>query len=363
MNDNPNQETTPILKVAWQRYAQYDAFAVKRNRSQLRLREWVAIIGVLATLFAIMVQFYGFRSDDILSWVFKVLLIIAPILGSILAAFSTKFFGNGDWLTLRAGAEEILKEIYNFRTILQDHADRRTYIENRLQEIQRQVYRGMSGEIVMQPYEGNLPPYYRSDDPYSDPGFKDLLGEEYFKYRVQNQLGFHTRKVNQFQKERVRLQWFILAAGGAGALLAALGGGFSLWVALTASTTTALIGWQELRNLDATVRNYSKVILELTIISDHWNNLGLEARNHAEYYQMVQSTEAILWGQNVEYIKSMQEALTAVKTGEENLINQVLKQSVEEDQKLKQSLADSVIQGAETAQLKADQSLTQTYSA
>jgi len=355
MNDNPNQETTPILKVAWQRYSQYDAFAVKRNRSQLRLRRWVAIIGVLATLFAIIVQIYGFRSNDILSWVFKVLLIISPILGSILAAFSTKFYGNGDWLTLRAGAEEILKEIYNFRTILQDHADRRAYLENRLQEIQRQVYRGMGGEVVMRPYTENLPPYYDSDNPHSDPGFKDLNGEEYFKYRVQNQLIYHTNRVNKFQRERIRLQWFILAAGGAGAFLAALGGGFSLWVALTASTTTALIGWQELRNLDASVRNYSKVILELTITSDHWNNLETEERTNAEYYQMVQSTESILWSQNIEYIKSMQEALTGTKESEENLIDQVLKQSVEEDERLKESQDDS----DQTLPTHSDQSLTQ----
>lgn len=359
MNDNMNQKALPILTVAWERYSQYDAFAVKRNRSQLQLRRWVAIIGVSATLFAIIVQIYGFRSDDILSWVFKVLLIVSPILGSILAAFGTKFYGSGDWLTLRAGAEEILKEIYNFRTILQDHADRRAYLEKRLQEIQQQVYRGMNGEIVLQPYEGKLPPYYYSDDPYSDPGFGDLTGEEYFKYRVQNQLGYHTYRADRFQKERIRLQWFILAAGGAGAFLAALGGGFSLWVALTASTTTALIGWQELRNLDATVRNYSKVILELTIITDHWNNLEPEERTNAEYYQMVQSTESILWSQNVEYIKSMQEALTAAKSGEENLVTQVLKQSVEEDQEAKQALADPDVEGTQSALTQSDQSSTQ----
>lgn len=345
MNDNPNQKATPILTVAWERYSQYDAFAVKRNRSQLRLRSWVTIIGVAATLFAIVVQIYGFRSNDILSWVLKVLLITAPILGSVLAAFGTKFYGNGDWLALRAGAEEILKEIYNFRTILQDQVDRRSYLENRLQEIQRQVYRGMNGEFVMRPYEGKMPPYYSSNDPYSDSGFKDLNGEEYFKVRVQNQLGYHTDKVNKFQRERIRLQWFILAAGGAGAFLAALGGGFSLWVALTASTTTALIGWQELRNLDATVRNYSKVILELAIISDHWNNLEPADRTKAEFYQMVQSAESILWSQNVEYIKSMQEALTAAKSGEESLTHQVVRQSVEDDQEFKKASADSDAEG------------------
>ncbi|HUH96852.1 MAG TPA: SLATT domain-containing protein [Anaerolineales bacterium] len=341
MDDNTNEKVTPLLAVAWERYAQYDAFAVKRSHSQLRLRSWVSIVGVMATLFAILLQIHPFQSDDLVSWIFKVLLITSPILGSILAAFSSRFYGNADWLTVRAGAEEILKEIYNFRTILQDHADRRAYLEGCLQEIQRQVYRGLGGQAVMQAFTGKLPPYYQANDPQSDPGFKDLNGEEYFSFRVQNQLGYHTQKVNKFQRERIRLQWFILAAGGAGAFLAALGGAFSLWVALTASTTTALIGWQELRNLDATVRNYSKVILELTIISDHWKNLGAEERSTAEYYQMVQSTESILWSQNVEYIKSMQEALTSAKGGEENLVARVLRQSVEQDQEARETSADS----------------------
>ena len=341
MNNNTDQITTPILKLAWERYSQYDAFAVKRNGSQLRLRRWVAIIGVAATLFAIIVQIYGFRSNDILSWVFKVLLILAPISGSILAAFGTKFYGGGDWLTLRAGAEEILKEIYHFRTILQDRPDRRAYLENRLQEIQRQVYRGMNGEIVMQPYEGKLPPYYYSNDPYSDPGFKDLDGQEYFKYRLQNQLGYHTYRVNKYQRERISASMVYPGGGRRRSISRGARRRIQFVGRVTASTTTALIGWQELRNLDATVRNYSKVILELTIISDHWNNLGLEERTDSEFYQMVQSTESILWSQNVEYIKSMQEALTAAKSGEENLVDQVLRQSVEQDQEAKQTSAES----------------------
>ncbi|HUI87451.1 MAG TPA: DUF4231 domain-containing protein [Anaerolineales bacterium] len=330
MEDIVDQEVTSILTVAWERYSQYDAYAVRRNHAQLRLRRWVAILGVMATLFAILLQVHPFQSSDAVSWIFKVLLIASPLLGSFLAAFNTKFYANGDWLTLRAGAEEILKEIYNYRTILQNRLDRHTYLENRLQEIQRQVYRGISGEVVMRPYAGKLPPYYDSNQPHSDPGFKDLNGEEYLKYRVKNQLDYHTRKVNQFQRDRVRLQLFVLSAGFAGAFLAALGGSFSLWVALAASTATALIGWQELRNLDATVRNYSKVILELTIISDHWNNLTPAEKNKAGFYRMVQATENVLWSQNVEYIKSMQEALTTTKGSQGDLVDQVLKQSMEE---------------------------------
>ncbi|MBK9210166.1 MAG: hypothetical protein IPL71_18470 [Anaerolineales bacterium] len=92
-------------------------------------------------------------------------------------------------------------------------------------------------------------------------------------------------------------------------MFAALGSGFTLWVALAASLTTTLIGWQELRNLDLVVRNYSKLIMELDILASHWLNLEEDERTQTEFYKMVNGTEEILWSQNVEYIKSMQEAL------------------------------------------------------
>jgi hypothetical protein len=79
------------------------------------------------------------------------------------------------------------KEIYFFRTILQKEKERRAYLENRLAEINRQLYQSM-GELILKPYKGSVPSNYYPDDPTSDPGFEDLTGDQYFKYRVENQL-------------------------------------------------------------------------------------------------------------------------------------------------------------------------------
>jgi hypothetical protein len=106
--------------------------------------------------------------------------------------------------------------------------------------------------------------------------------------------------------ERRRLQAYILIAGGAGVFLAAI---LPIWVALTASLTAALIGWQELRNLDAVVRNYSKVRMELGILYDHWKSLEEKEKTQSEFFNMVRSTEEILWSQNVEYIKPCRKRL------------------------------------------------------
>jgi hypothetical protein len=326
------QQVTPILEVAWARFAQLDAASTKRSKSHLNMRKWIATFGILATLFAILTGI--FPKNSLGELILKVLLILTPLLASGLAAFVSKFYSTGDWLVTRAGAEEVLKEIYAYRTILQNTPTRRAWLEKRLEEIQRSVFKGMNGELILEPYKGVLPPFPRFSPSYpnSDPGFNDLTGDEYFRYRLEDQLNWHTREVNRRQKERTRLQWYILISGGMGAFLAAWGPPIALWVALSAAFTSAFIGWQELRSLDSVVRNYSKVIMELNILFDHWKNLEGEEQNQTEFYKTVRSTEDILWGQNVEYIKAMQEALRDSDLEQEaSLINRVIKEQRDSD--------------------------------
>lgn len=338
-----HQPAVPILNIAWTRYAQLDALSSKHSKPHYRWRRWIAILGVLAALFAVITQVYSEYLPAILNLALRVLLVSIPITASVLAAFVNKFYDGKEWLVSRAGAEEIQKEIYLYRTLFKNKPDRREWLEKRIANIQRQVYRGMAGELVLDNAPDKIPPYYNPDNPNSDPGFQDLTGSEYVQYRLENQLAWHIRRVHRFEVERTRLQIIILAAGGLGAFLAAMGDGFSIWVAVTASLSAALIGWQELRNLDPTIKNYSKVIMELMIIYDHWNALEPEQRTDAEFFQMVKSTEDVLWSQNIEYIKSMQEVLAREQLEEAELINNVLKKAVETEEEFKQHMRDSIV--------------------
>lgn len=366
-------KSTPILNIAWARFSELDTTSLARSKSHMRMRRWLIALGVLATLFAILSQSFPMSAEaDVAAapgmatagLILRIFLILTPLIGSGLAAFTKIFYTTGDWLITRAGAEEILKEIYFFRTILQKNKSRRSYLEKRLTEIYRQIYRNLGGELIFKPYQGQVPSNYYPDDPSSDAGFDDLTGDEYFKYRVEFQLAWHRRKVREYQHERIRLQVLIIAFGVLGAFLAALGGIFSLWVALTASFTAALLGWQELRNIDAVVRNYSKVIIELTVIYDHWLNLELEERNKSEFYKMVRSTEDILWAQNMEYIKSQQEALKDNDLEEEaNLVNRVLKESVESTDRAKQAMSDSIVEYTRETLAEAEETVDETVKA
>lgn len=337
-------KSIPILQIAWARFSELDVNSLTRSKSHLSKRRWIAVLGILATLFAILSQLFP-EGSGVIGLGFRILLILTPLVGSAMAAFTKAFYTSGDWLIMRAGAEEVLKEIYFFRTILRKRRDRRSYLEKRLAEIQRQLYRAMGGELVLKPYKGPVPSNYYPDDPTSDPGVEDLTGDEYFKYRVENQLSWHRKEIQEYQVERIKYQIFILLSGGAGAFLAAIGGSLSLWVALTASLTAAFLGWQELRNIDLIVKNYSKVVVELSVVYDHWLNLEPEERSDTEFYRMVRSTEEVLWAQNMEYIKSQQEALKEADLEEEaSLINRVIKESAESARRTKQAIEDSMVE-------------------
>ncbi|MBC7876987.1 MAG: SLATT domain-containing protein [Anaerolineales bacterium] len=358
------QKVAPILEVAWTRFAQLDAISLERSKTHLRLRRWITTLGILTTLFAILSQLFAETISPLTGWVLKFIFIITPIVASILAAYVSQFFSSGDWLVTRAGAEEVLKEIYAYRTILQNTPTRRAWLEKRLEEIQRSVFRGMNGEMVLKAYKGPLPPSPRFDPKYpnNDPGFNDLNGDEYFRYRLENQLSWHIREINKRQRERTRLKLFILIAGGVGALFAALGQPLTIWVALAASFSAAFIGWQELRSLDSVVRNYSKVVMELNILFDHWKNLEGEEQNQTEFFKTVRSTEDILWGQNVEYIKAMQEALRDSDLEEEaSLINRVIKEQRESDQRFKNEIANAVVDHTRDSMIESEEKLIETY--
>jgi hypothetical protein len=144
--------------------------------------------------------------------------------------------------------------------------------------------------------------------------------------------------------------------GGLGAFIAGWGEALSIWVALTASIASALVGWQQLRNLDAVIKNYSKVILELTSVYDHWVNLEPEERTDAEYYTMVRGCEDVLWAQNTEYIKTMQEALKESGLEKDaSLVNRVIKESVESAERTKEMMRETIVEATQESLQQAEE--------
>ncbi len=313
-----------VLRSAWKRYAELNANGITLTKKHKANRQWAALLGVVATILAVIINQYTEDLPEVVGQILKYTLIGVPILISGLAAYRNRFYGGGEWLTLRAAAEEILKEIYIYRTILQGQPGRDKWMSHRLTTILRRVYKSMGGQLVLDPYEGELPPYYYSSDPNSDPGFNDLTGDEYLRYRLVDQRDWHRKKITGLQAERKRTQLIILAMGGIGALFAAIGGVWVAWVAVSAAIASAMSGWEQLRGLDETISIYSRVILELTIIRDDWESTAPENRTFIELVRMVRASEGVMWSQSQKYVATMQEALAAAEGDDAKLVEDMI---------------------------------------
>ena len=85
--DNNTENRTPILNIAWSRFAQLDAAAEKLENPHYGIRRWIFILGVFASLFAVLTEVYPDDFPAVGKIVIKVLLILSPITASVLAAF------------------------------------------------------------------------------------------------------------------------------------------------------------------------------------------------------------------------------------------------------------------------------------
>lgn len=321
MSKNTAQNHTAALQIAWQHYDELDANAIAAQSRHINLRRWVIILSVVATLLAITSELV--RDTAALPpaalITLRVLLILVPITGSAILAFANRFQQGERWLALRAGAEEIKKEIYLYRTLLQGRADRHHWLTGRVADIQRQVLESAGGELILTP-----PPQAPQNGPngrYQE-RFADLLPHTYLQQRLEDQLHWHEGKISRLARQRTGLQALIFFFGGLGSLLAALGGVFQVWVALTASLAAAFTAWMELRQHDTVIANYSQVILELKIIRDHWYSLSPEEQTGDEFFKLVIATERVLWSQHNRFISEMRRAVAQLQGESKDMLDE-----------------------------------------
>lgn len=321
--EQEGENIAPILRVAWERVAQYDKAAIRLSHEYYRIRRYTFMFGVVAPYLAFVFSYFFSDTESIIGQIGKSLLILIPTIAAILAIFVMRFNTNDDRFVMRAGAEEVKKEIYLYRTILKNTPSRYQFLKKRLATIQTQVSRSLRGEFSFEQYDGQHPPNMHPD---RDPGFADLDGDQYFEYRLGDQLHWHNNRINKYKLERKRMTTLIMAAGVGGSVFAGLGGAFSIGVTVTVSIIMALIAWGETRHIDTIIRNYSKVVTDLTLLYDHWQNLETEERTDAEFFRMVRHCEEVLWAQNSEYIRSLQEVLFEANYEQEaRVINDVLR--------------------------------------
>ncbi|HEX9924269.1 MAG TPA: SLATT domain-containing protein, partial [Anaerolineae bacterium] len=327
MSQNDTHDQTSALDIAWQRQVELSTKADEASRRYLRLRDWVIALGVLATLLAILTDAHaeskplGQMADSI----FRVGLILMPIIGTAVLGFANKFQQGERWLALRTGAEEIKKEIFLYRTILQYQEKREQWLSERVADIQRRVFDAVGGDLILNA-TGVGSGSRTGQDNRRDPGDTDLLADEYLQHRLEDQLNWHAKKAESLGAKRTRLQVSIYTFGVLGTLVASLANfpgfdGLGIWVALTSSIGAGLAAWIELRQIDSTITNYSHVANELQIIRDHWRSLPQEERTGDEFFKLVTATEKVIWSQHNQFISEMRQAVAQLRGEESDILS------------------------------------------
>lgn len=327
MDDNKEPNESKALETAWQHLADLSRNAERAQNLYYQLSGWVIVVGILATLLAIV---FNNELDPFIALDYNTLLILLtllPIVGSVILAFANKNQFGERWLTFRSGAEEIRKSIFEYRTLLWGNANRDNWLSEKVAIIQRQIIESSGGDMVIRPYKGPLPHRYNPNNPKSDPGFNNLLPEEYITYRLQNQIDWHNKKLIELQNNRTRFQIAIYFFGGLGTLLASLGSvnpELPIWVAVTSSLSAALTNWTQIQQMDGTIQNYSKLTIELGIIRDQWYSLTKTTRTGDQYFKMVIAVEKLLWTEHNKYVSEMRQTIDELRTGERDLLELVM---------------------------------------
>ena len=359
-----SKSTPPIptvLEIAWKRFADFDSTAEQQQDQFYSLRRWVLYFSIASTFIAIIIENFRVVFPAVFVTILQVILIGLPIAGSVIIAYLSEFRQGQKYLAMRTGAEEVKKEIYLYRTVMQTFPDRNKWLNSRITEIQRQVHRSSGGEVVIKPYQGKaLNPYFDPDaDPPIDKGGADLSCDEYLTLRLEDQLRWHIKKIQEHHLKRKKFIIYILIIGGIGSLLASIDifvPGIAVWVALAAAVSSAITNWKELLGLDMIVANYSKVILELNILQDHWRSLEPHERTQAEFYKLVRATENLLWNQNVRFVSSMREDMEEAVAEQQKIVEDMIEMSREVAGQVQEQIIEEARISMEEATLAAEES-------
>lgn len=354
---NQNAPISPILESAWKRNADYGNTAKHQKKQYYRLRRWVLIFSIIATTLAILLENIRIWFPEFPVPVIRflqVILILVPLIGSGIVAYINTFKQGQQYLSMRAGAEETLKYIFLYRTVMQGNIKRNQWLNNRLADVQREVHRSLGGDVVLKPYSGkHINPRYYPDSPDADEGLADLDSAEYIRVRLESQRDWHIKKIQEHHQARVRLTISILLFGGLGALFAGLDiifAGAAVWVALTTAVSTAFTNWQQLLGVEAIIPNYSKVILELNILHDYWLSLSSSEQTQAEFYKLVRKTEKVLWSQHVQFISAMKESMDEAEAEQEKIIEDAIEMSQEVTGRVQEEIIEEARRSMEEAE-------------
>lgn len=301
ISGRPRDDET--LQSAWAFYLGYDRAAGVQQRRFRILQALILLLGVVATLLSIL-----YAKEPKFPYL-KPALILAPIVTSVLIAFSSQFRQGNKWVLLRAAAGSVLREIFRYRARAGPYnpercreAPKQIKLQAALQAINTSLYQ-TDVNLSHVPSAVDLPPAEQ---------LSPLSGDQYVIRRVEDQIGYYERKAGSL--ERRLMFWRILgyAAGGAGAFLAAVDVGE--WVALTTALATAFAAKLEIDQVQNSLVQYNQALSGLRDLRVWWRSLSEWDKAAAKNVDFLVATcEHIIEGEQAGWVQQMQSALEKLR--------------------------------------------------
>ena len=298
----------PVLKDAWQRFATYDGLAVRLRRVFTRTQAAILVLGVAATLLALIDDRL---KEPALHWA----VIVVPILTSVLIAVAGRRALGQRWVVLRAAAESIKAEIYRYRALeafpVNGHAQgaggRQRDLAARLNAIEARLLQTEASSGPLAPYQGPLPPemYGAARD---DDGLSPLAAGRYLRIRAGDQLTYYHGRIRTLNRTRNLLQFLAIALLAAGTILAA--GGLEVWIGLTAGAAAAALAYLGYLEVDNSIVTYNQTASRLAGQDRKWRALSPERQNEpASVKRLVARCEEILAAEQSGWVQQMNDTL------------------------------------------------------
>ena len=300
-------QAEPVLKDAWQQFATYDQMAVRLRGTFTRSQGLILLLGVAATLL-------GLIDNQVNGAPLHWAAIAVPILISVLIAVASRRAFGQRWVVLRAAAESIKAEIYQYRTrgTTAAGASRRAgdtaaaRLAARLEAVDNRLLQTEASSGPLPPYRGPLPPemYGAARD---DDGLSPLAPDRYLAIRVGDQLSYYHQRIDGLNRRRNLLQVLAIASGAAGAILAAAQ--LEVWIGLTAGASAAALAYLGYLQVDNTIVTYNQTAARLAGQRRRWLALQPSQRSQAAVRRLVTACEGALAAELSGWVQQMNDAM------------------------------------------------------
>lgn len=332
---NPRTTDDAALQTAWARFLDYEHASEKSKPTQVRIREWIIFLSLLATILSIAYSTLPADANTELRNLMRGVLFLLPLILSGILAWALQFMPSTAWIAYRVGAELIGYHIYLYRARAGEYlqlgeAERQETLVNRLVETRQRVddmgvstpYIALAERDLLATVKANLlreqkgvanpkNPIHIKDD-----GFTELDVNAYIQVRVLPRRYWYVRRL---QNDWSRLKFWraaVLGCTGAGAALVFFG--HEPWLAVMTAASVAASLFIDLHMYGRTYSIYHMTVMRIDEELARWQSLPMHKRDEpAEQSVMIETMEKIF---KEERDRWMEQAMQAQQVSEQGLI-------------------------------------------